>query len=311
MQLHRTDTFIAPPRSLTLSVWVGEHLFYKDIPFRRLFHFISAFVLLAGFALSAFAHEEEPRCSYRLGVVPQFEQRTLAATWAPILYALEVETGCDIELVGTQTIGEFEAEFMSGIYDIAYMNPYHAVMAEDAQGYVPVVRAGKEPLRGVLAVHANSDITDVKQLRGKEVAFPSPNALGASLLMRAELKRLYGVEVKPLYVETHSSVYLHVAKGLAYAGGGVLGTLNEQRSELRSKLRVIYTTQPLPAHPLVVHPRLGEQGIKKIQEAWLRMADRAPSLVANIPMPDPVKTTMQDYAGLRGMELHRFMGDGN
>jgi len=37
-------------------------------------------------------------------------------------------------MIGAPTIPAFEVAFQGGEYDIAYMNPYHGVMAEQAQG---------------------------------------------------------------------------------------------------------------------------------------------------------------------------------
>lgn len=247
-------------------------------------------------------------CHYKVGVVPQFEQRRIFAVWSTILDNLKAKTGCEFELVGSQTIIEFEKAFKAGVYDFAYMNPYHAVMAKKAQGYVPILRSGKKKLKGVLVVKKDSTIQDVKELSEKELAFPSPNALGASLLMRAELAKKYDTPVKPKYVKTHSSVYLHVAKGLTVAGGGVGRTLAEQPDHIKNSLRVLHTTTPVNAHPFVAHRRVGEKQRKKIQEAWLDLAVEQATLFDGIPMKGSIATTYDDYIVLEDFGLEDFVG---
>ena len=252
--------------------------------------------------------EEGDACHYKVGVVPQFEQRRIFEVWSAILDNLKTKTGCEFELVGSKTIIEFEKAFKDGVYDFAYMNPYHAVMAKKAQGYEPIVRSGKKKLKGILVVKKDSPIQDVKELKDQELAFPSPNALGASLLMRAELATKHDTPVQPKYVKTHSSVYLHVAKGLTVAGGGVGRTLAEQPDHIKNALRVLYTTTPVNAHPLVVHARVGEEHSKKVQAAWLALAEEQATLFDGVPMKGSIATSYDDYIGLEDFGLEDFVG---
>lgn len=247
-------------------------------------------------------------CNYKVGVVPQFEQRRIFEVWSVILDDLTTKTGCNFELVGSASIIEFEKAFKKGVYDFSYMNPYHAVMAKEAQGYQPIVRSGVKKLKDVLVVKKDSAISDVKELSGKDVVFPSPNALGASLLMRAELATKYNTNVNAKYVKTHSSVYLHVAKGLTAAGGGVGRTLAEQPDFIKNALRVLYTTTPVNAHPLVAHPRVGEKNTQKVQEAWLTLTEEKPSLFDGIPMKGSIATSYSDYIALEDLGLEAFIG---
>lgn len=245
---------------------------------------------------------------YSFGVVPQFEQRKLFRIWRPILDELERRTGFTFNLVGSPKIPVFAQKCMDGDYDFAYMNPYHLLMSHDTQGYLPLVRDGGRMLRGILVVAKDSPIRSVRELAGKSVAFPSPNALGASLLMRAELARLYGVTVNPRYVQTHSSVYLHVALGLTEAGGGVASTLNSQKSDIRQKLRILYETKPVNPHPISVHPRVPEAHRNKVRQALLEMArtEKGAALLAKIPMRKAVASSIEDYTPITSSELEKF-----
>ncbi|TCK08686.1 phosphate/phosphite/phosphonate ABC transporter substrate-binding protein [Marinobacterium mangrovicola] len=248
----------------------------------------------------------QQECTLKLGVVPQFEQRKLLQIWQPITDRLEASFSCRVELVGAENIPDFESKFAEGVYDLAYMNPYHAVVAHKTQGYLPVLRSGSKALQGVLVVMKDSGIQSVAELDGKSLAFPSPNALGASLLMRAELQQLHQVSVQPQYVKTHPSVYLYVAKGLVSAGGGVQRTLDEQPDELKSVLKVIYTTQKVPAHPLVIHPRVDQALADRVVQQLLEIAAESPELFEAIPMKDPVRTSLQDYDPVAELHLERF-----
>ena len=245
---------------------------------------------------------------YTFGVVPQFEPGRIAATWQPILRELEKRTGFRIELVGAPGIPAFEQAFMAGAYDFAYMNPYHSVLAGEQQGYVPLVRDGGRELFGVLVVHRDSPLQLVAELDGKTVAFPAPNALGASLLIRADLDQIHQIQVQPLYTQTHSSTYLQVALGRVAAGGGVLSTLLQQPLPVRNRLRIIYRTRGMPPHPITAHPRVPVAVRTQMQQALLDLAatTTAAALLADVPLIDMHRATLEEYAPLRQWGLERY-----
>ncbi len=247
----------------------------------------------------------------RVGVVPQFESQRMARIWLPILDQLGASTGNRFQLIAAQSIPDFEHAFKRGEYDLAYLNPWHAVMAHQAQGYRPLIRDGARSLKGILVVHVDSGITDLAQLNNTEIAFPAPNALGASLLMRAELARLHGLSITPRYVDTHSSVYFNVALRATAAGGGVMRTLREQPDALQKRLRVLYETREVPPHPVVAHPRLDVDLIDAIRSALLAMNEdpAKAQLLANVPIKRAVQVSMDEYLILKDWGLDEFQVD--
>lgn len=254
------------------------------------------------------AHVSAEETVYRLGVVPQFEPRKLADIWLPIIEELERRTGFKFLMVGSPKIPDFEVSFLSGEFDFAYMNPYHAMLAGEQQGYVPLVRDGGRKLSGVLVVAKDSPVQNVAELDGRKVAFPAPNALGASLLMRADLEGIHGVKVKPLYVQTHSSVYLNVILNKAAAGGGVMSTLKNQSQDIQDRLRIIYTTREMAPHPLTAHPRVPQEHRDAVRQAFLDIAatEEGRALLQKIPMKKATPAKLEDYEVLREWGLENY-----
>lgn len=244
---------------------------------------------------------------YTLGVVPQFGQRQLFAIWDPIVKELSLRTGLDIQLVVTLTVPEFEWALEKGTFDFVYANPYHILRVSDSQGYIPLVR-DREPLRGILLVRRDSPVKSVVELAGKTLAVPSPNALGASLLLRADLDHLYGVRLSMVKARTHNSVYLTVLNGLTDAGGGVQKTLAEQAPDVREGLRVLYTTRAMPSHPLAAHPRIKPDVRERARKALLEMSatPTGKALLDEIPMPSPVAASLEDYLVMRNWGLETY-----
>ena len=245
--------------------------------------------------------------SYSFGVVPQYDQRQMFATWKPILDELENRTGLFFKLVFTPTIPAFEKEFLKGAYDFVYLNPYHLLRANKSAGYYPIVR-DRAKLRGILVARKDSPIKSPSELNGKSIVFPAPNSMGASLLMRADLSNLFHVRFTPLYVTSHDSVYLHVAKGLAEAGGGVEKTLQEQEPAVKDALKVIYETRPIPSHPVASHPRVAASVVEKVRRGFIEMESTpgGRELLSKIPMNHPVSTALKDYSPMMKWGLDAF-----
>src|SRR5512144_2029871 len=103
--------------------------------------------------------------TYSLGVVPQFEQRKLYATWKPVVDDLEKRTGLKFDLVTTLKIQDFEKAIARGEFDFVYVNPYHVLQVHDAQGYIPLV-ADKAPLRGIVVARKGGPIEKPEDLNG-------------------------------------------------------------------------------------------------------------------------------------------------
>ncbi len=245
---------------------------------------------------------------YTLSVVPQFTPVDIGLRWSPILAYLEKEAGVSLQLRVMEHIPKFESDFLAGVPDFVFLNPWHAVMAMKAHGYVPLVRGG-DLLNGILVVDRNSPIKRLADLDDKTLAFPSPNAFGASLYLRALLAEKENITFRTTYVGTHQNVYRHVLLGEAAAGGGVGATLDKEPAGMRSRLTVLYTTPGVPSHPLAAHPRVPAEASERLTAALLKL-DRDPAgrkLLAAVEL-DRTQTAdyARDYAPLEKLKLGQY-----
>ncbi len=246
--------------------------------------------------------------TYTFGVVPQFEARALAAVWVPILEELEARTGLDFKMTGSARIPEFEKSYEAGEFDFAYMNPYHSLVANQTQGYVPLIRDGGRQLFGILVVRKDSPVQTVAELEGQLISFPAPNALGASLLMRADIDTIHHVKFNSIYASTHTSSYLNVVLGRTAAAGGVMGTFNRQKDEVKDQLRILYETRRMPPHPVTAHPRVPEEIRERVRMAFLNMAatEEGAALLAKIPMKKAISASLDEYQILGEWGLENY-----
>ncbi len=247
--------------------------------------------------------------TYILAVVPQLPTVEIYERWMPFVIKLSKELGANIQLKAYPSIPQFEADILKGVPDFAFMNPYHEVMAKNSQGYLPLIK-DKADLVGILVVTKNSGINSIADLSGKEIAFPTPNAFAASLYMRALLANKGKVHFTPLYVKTHSNVYRFVALNKASAGGGVNNTFMRESEELKSQLKIIYTTPGSAPHPLSAHRRVPEAVRKRFIKTVLSLAEdkNNKDMFNNIQIPEPVAADYRrDYLPLEKLGLEKYV----
>ena len=250
----------------------------------------------------------QPGQPIRVSVVPQRPPAETFAAWSPLLQHLGLASRQCFVLRVAASIPNFEAELRTGRADCVYMNPYHAVLAQRWRGYIPLIRDGSQPLRGLLVVRKDSPIRSIQALNGQPVAFPSANAFAATLLPRVLLAR-QGITIQPVFENTHSNVYRSIALGMLPAGGGINNTLRRERPELREELRVLWQTPPFPSHPFACLPSLAKARRDALQAGFLALAKEPANhgLLDGIQTPEPVPADFRrDYQPLQSLGLERF-----
>ena len=246
---------------------------------------------------------------YSIAVVPQWQPIVIQRNWRPFIAEVSRRSGVSLKLLQNRSIPDFEAMILRGEPDFAYMNPYHAVMVHDTQGYIPLVRNGQKELRGILVVRRDSGINSIDDLDGQKIVFPSPNAFGASLFMRALLNKYEDIQVTPKYVNTHANVYRNVIFKNALAGGGVNKTLNQEKQGVRKQLKVIYETPGTAPHPFSSHPRVPLKIRNRIRIAIHSMWQEQThlDLLDQVQLSSPVDADYRnDYKPLEVLGLEDF-----
>jgi phosphonate transport system substrate-binding protein len=249
---------------------------------------------------------------YLLSVVPQFPPLEIKRDWTPLIEQISRETGIILELKFYRSFSDFEEDVLAGVPDFVYLSPYHATVAKKAQGYMPLIRDNESKLVGVLVVDKESPFKSVRDLNGKTLVFPSPNAFAASLYLRSLLAEKEKIKFTPKYLKTHSNVYQHVMLGMAAAGGGTNTTLNKEPSA-REELRIIYRTPGVAPHPISAHPRVPAAVRKSVIDTILKLAEDKNSqrLLKAVGIPRPVRADYtRDYEPLERLNLEKYVVKG-
>ncbi|KZR84944.1 ABC transporter, phosphonate, periplasmic substrate-binding protein [Synechococcus sp. MIT S9504] len=242
-----------------------------------------------------------------LSIVPQFSASRIHSDYWPLLTEIGKRANICFKLDQQQSIPSFERALKEGSIDYAFMNPYHQVMVNTK--YQPIIRDKKRLLTGIIVTNRQSDISSIKQLNGKTLLLPAPNAFAASLLTRAYLDKK-NISFKPKYVKTHQNVYRGVARNSDFMGGGVNNTFNRENNELRSNLDILFETQGYPAHPFSARRELPLKEIQNVQTIWLEIAKEPElsSLFDKVQIKIPIEANYaKDYARLQHLGLEKFV----
>ncbi|QEL54856.1 phosphate/phosphite/phosphonate ABC transporter substrate-binding protein [Chromobacterium paludis] len=230
----------------------------------------AALLLPAALLLCSPARADKP--VIHVGIVPQQSALALARSWGPLLQYLGRPCALDLQFETAPDIPSFERRVAKGLYDLVYFNPLHYVQFHDSVGYQALAREKDTKLVGLIVVRKDSPIQDVRQLEGKTLALPAPEAFAASVLPRAELDAM-GVHVGVRYVGSHDSVYLAVRQGLFPAGGGINRTWSQQPDAVRQELRILWQTPPHTPHAFATRPGMPDSQRQCLLQAMTHLPD--------------------------------------
>jgi len=276
---------------------------------RTLFGLLASALMFSSNAKATCLGEQNTTKAFTFEVVPQFTAAKIYTTWSPLLHRVGQEAGLCFELRVSATIPEFEQKLLKGEPEFVFLNPYHAVLANQKKKYQPLLADSEDLLTGILVVRADSPIKNLDELKGKNISFPAPNSFAASLLIGAELAKRK-IDINPVFVKTHSNVYRSVIGKDAMAGGGVNNTLDNEAPEVRQQLRVLYETPAYTPHPVATHPSVPAAVRDRFLKAMLKLTqdEEGRKLLDGINLSKPQAVTYaKHYKPLESLQLGKFL----
>lgn len=275
------------------------------MPMQKTLFGLLMLMLLASQVVSAQEVEESNAMkTLSFGVVPQQAASKLARTWVPLLKRLSDESGVTVEFATAPDIPTFEERLEQGVYDIAYMNPYHFILFNDSPGYQALARARDHEVKGIVVVRRDTPITSLSHLAGQSLAFPAPRAFAATLITRSHLEA-EAPGYSAHFVSSHDSVYRSVASGRFVAGGGIERTLNALEQDVREELRVLWESPGYTSHAIAVHPRVDEETARRLLEALesLEASESGPQLLKPLRMKGFEAAGNSDWDDVRRLNI--------
>jgi phosphonate transport system substrate-binding protein len=210
---------------------------------------------------------------------PVEDPATYAEIWAEFLEHLEAVTGKSILFFTVESYAAQVETMRAGRLHVAGISTGAVPMAVNQAGFVPFTLMGRLDgeygYRMMIISHVDSDIEELADLRGRQVAFTSPTSNSGYkapvALLKAELDMDPDVDYEPAFSGRHDNsvfgVYNMDYEAAAIADS-MLYRLADQGLIDPEQIRVVYQSDPFPptaygyAHDL--HPEL----VEKIKEAF-------------------------------------------
>lgn len=133
-----------------------------------------------------------------------------AQYWNPILLYVAEKSGVPLELRLNRTSKENTAKAETGVYDFLYTNHFFTPEREKL-GYRVIARPAGPGIRGQIVVLRDSPVKELRDLEGREIAFPTPDGFtGYWVPMDALLAST--VQVKPVFTGNQEASLGHLMR---------------------------------------------------------------------------------------------------
>jgi len=235
--------------------------------------------------------------------------RSVALTalyWNPILSYVSQKSGVPLELKLNRTSQENTAKAETGAYDFLYTNHFFTP-ARERLGYRVIARAAGPGIRGQIVVTADSPIQDLRDLDGKEVAFPTPDGFtGYWVPMDALLHA--GVRIKPVFSGNQEASIGMLRREEAVAAGVNSTVLERFARRTGSEYRVLWSSPLYNDLCIMASPHVPKDKAAAVRAALINMAkdpngrkilDAGAELLKLDDEPGFVAADNRDYEGYR------------
>ncbi len=256
--------------------------------------------------LAAVAHAEPPLI---LGVHPYLSATDLHNRFTPLVEHLSKRLNRQLTLRISSSYEAHVEAIDSGAIDLALMGPAPYVMLTAKANPVPLLAAfeshGSRTFTAIIAVRRDSAISELSQLKGKNVALgPLPSTM-SNIVPRAMLLKA-GLAVSQLgkvdYMTNHDNIALGVLAAAFDAGAMKEDVFHRYEAQ---GLRALATSEPVADHLFVARRGLDDGLIRELRTSLLSLGETEEgrrilttiqaNLTAFLPAHDA------DYDGLRAL----------
>jgi phosphonate transport system substrate-binding protein len=210
-----------------------------------------------------------------LGSVAMDAPEAMARRLVPLTRYLSAKTGYRVTFRASPNLGSAVYDVGSGFTQVAYLTPVAYVDAREKFHVVPLVapiRDGSSQFHLAIAVHKDSPIRHVGDLRGKKFAFGDEKAL----LQRAVVVGA-GIRLEDLGSYAFLKHYDTIAKAVLRRDFDAGIIKSELVADYRSQgLRSLYESPPLPAYLFAVNAQLPPAIVAKLKKAFLELKGNTP-----------------------------------
>lgn len=266
----------------------------------------------AGDAPAAAANEKVMPETLVISVIPTEDQMDLDMENSVLFGVLERELGIPVEFhPATSYAATIEAQ-RAGKAHIATYGPFAYMLAKDSGVDIDIIAAGVgEPdaevgYYAVGSVAADSDITSIKDAKGKTVCFVDPASTSGYLFPSAGLLEA-GIDpttdITPMFAGGHDASVLALADGqceIAFSTEGMATTNLIESGQLKAgAIKQIWQSELLAPNPVTVSNTLPDELVERIKKIYRELLN-VPALTAS------GDCDTSDEAGRCGLDVYSY-----
>ncbi len=267
---------------------------------------VSALLTLClAFALMANVRAAEER-PLVFGVLNQQSPLLTAERWNPLLTYLTEATGIPLQLKMGRTVQETDAMMGRGEFDLVYTN--HNFQTEYDGVYKVIARWGGGPIRGVIVVPADSPLRTLKDLQGRQVAYPSADAFVAYAVPKVALASA-GIQAQPVFAGNQEGALAQL-KARQVDAAAVNSRFLAQYAEREGiRYRELFVSEDFAELPVIVHPRVPRDKADALRRALVGMRHdpKAAPVLLKAKSPGFEAADERDYDNVR--RIYRRAGE--
>ncbi|WP_207795874.1 phosphate/phosphite/phosphonate ABC transporter substrate-binding protein [Kinneretia aquatilis] len=216
---------------------------------------------------AARAQAEEPL--YRFSPVNQANIALTADYWNPIMAYVSERSGVKLTLKIGRTSADTTSYVLAQEVEFVFSNHLFSPEREKL-GWKVIGRRLTPPIHGQIIVPADSTVTDLSQLAGKDVVYPGPEALVSYKLPYAFLLSKK-IDTKVVFAGNADGALAQLFSGKASAAG-VNSQLAENYGRRESKkYRVLWSSEPMHDLALMAAAKVPAKDVQAVAKAFAGM----------------------------------------
>lgn len=209
------------------------------------------------------------------GVIPRYNPLVMYKRYQPIMDYLTAETPYRFELKISRDYPESVRFLQEGVTQVSSLGDVTFAEASTRYHAIPILKPlnkdGIPFYRSAIIVRADSPLKNIRDLRGKTMAFGSAHSTSGNLIPRYLLWD-NGVRIQDLKrwenLQHHDAVAKAILKG-QFEAGAVKDVVAEKYQA--HGLRILAWSAPIPAVPLVVRKDTPPEVVKALTAALLKL----------------------------------------
>lgn len=215
---------------------------------------------------------------YIFGVHPLHNPKHLFEVYQPMVDYINTRlSGSELRLEASRDYASFDKKLFSGYFDFALPNPYQTIIASERGYKIFGKMADDENFRGIILVRKDSNIKSETDLKGKNISYPAPTALAATMMPQWYLSQ-HGIDINKditnSYVGSQESSIMNLFLGKSAAASTwppPWEAFIKERPEVAEQIMIKWETKPLVNNGLVARDDIPQELINQVGEIIFSM----------------------------------------